>query len=322
MRLRFGSSFGRMATAKSMTKQSAFSPALKALLERERLPEAMLETIERVHAPLAEHVAVQASKHAGPFTVGICGPQGSGKSTLTAILRELLAERGLSVAVLSLDDFYLGRSEREQLARTVHPLLATRGVPGTHDIDLAERTFDALRSTGRVPIPSFDKALDNRRPESAWTSVTAPVDIILFEGWCVGARPQDDAALREPLNELEREHDANGVWRRYVNEQLGRRYRSLFARIDELVLLKSPTFEIVYAWRAEQERKLRESIERAGGDTSRLMGEAALRRFIEHYERLTRHILDEMPTRADIVIEFDAERRPRGLRKSRIASAK
>jgi len=229
------------------------------------------------------------------------------------ILRALLAERGRSIALLSLDDFYLGRAERARLAQQVHPLLATRGVPGTHDVDLAEQTFEALNDTGTVAIPSFDKARDERRPVADWTSVAAPVDVILFEGWCVGARPQEEAALREPVNELERRRDGEGTWRRYVNEQLETRYRPLFERVDDLVLLKAPSFEVVYEWRAEQERKLRERLEREGGDTSRLMDEAMLRDFIAHYERLTRHILTEMPARADIVIDLDAQRRPVGL---------
>lgn len=297
-----------------MPKQTAFSPTLNALLERERLPPSMLETIEAVHVPLAEHLAARKRGHEEPFLVGICGAQGSGKSTLTTLLPELFADRGLTVAVLSLDDVYLGGGAREDLARQVHPLLATRGVPGTHDVALAERTFDALRGSDAVAMPSFDKALDDRRPVADWLRVAAPVDIVLFEGWCVGASPQSDAALQEPINELERQHDAQGVWRRYVNTQLGTRYRALFARIDELVLLQAPTFEVVYEWRAEQERKLRERLERSGGDTSRLMNEAALRHFIAHYERLTRHIMSEMPARADVVIELDAARHAAGLK--------
>lgn len=296
-----------------MSRRSELSSLLSTLLERERLPTSMLETIENVHAPLAEHIAARAAGHAGPFIVGVCGPQGSGKSTLTAIVRELLTARDRSAAVLSLDDVYLRRADRAELARRVHPLLATRGVPGTHDIDLTERTFDALRDRGTVAMPSFDKARDDRRPIAEWPTVTAPVDIILFEGWCVGASPEEDAALREPINELEREHDAQGIWRRHVNAELGSRYRALFARLDELVLLQAPSFEVIYGWRAEQERKLRERIEREGGDGSRLMDESALRYFISHYERLTRHILSEMPARADVIVGLDAERRARGL---------
>lgn len=304
-------------TANRMRQQTSFSPALKALLERERLPHRMLDAIAAVYAPLADHIGARLDARTGrrgkPFTVGICGAQGSGKSTLTMILEALLAERGRSIATLSLDDFYVGRAERACLAQQVHPLLATRGVPGTHDVELAEQTFEALSGTGTVAIPSFDKARDERRPRADWTSVAAPVEVILFEGWCVGARPQEEAALRDPVNELERRRDGDGTWRRHVNQQLATRYRALFERIDELVLLKAPSFEVVYEWRAEQERKLRERLEREAGDTSRLMDEAMLRDFIAHYERLTRHILTEMPARADIVIDLDAQRRPVGL---------
>lgn len=292
-----------------MQPTRTFSPALTAFMERERLPAAMLDTIQNVHAPLAEHIAARAKGYAQPYLVGICGAQGSGKSTLTGVLYELLTEAGLVTAVMSLDDFYLGRAARAQLARDVHPLLATRGVPGTHDVALCERTFDALRGSDSVPIPSFDKAIDDCRPAADWPRVEAPAAVIVFEGWCVGAQAQEESALREPVNELERRDDPDGIWRRYVNAQLATRYRSLFERIDELVLLQAPTFETVFEWRAEQEGKLRDRVERAGGDASKVMDEPALQRFIAHYERITRHIMREMPARADVLIELDANRR-------------
>jgi D-glycerate 3-kinase len=292
-----------------MHNERSPSPTLVELLDRERLPRSVLETIASVYEPLAVHIAAGASSRGKPSVVGLCGPQGSGKSTVASILRELLAARGLSAAVVSLDDFYLTRSERRELADRIHPLLATRGVPGTHDVALAERTFDALGRTGPVALPSFDKASDDRRAQSEWITVTAPMDIVIFEGWCVGARPQSEAALREPINDLERECDPNGLWRTYVNERLREHYARLFARIDELVLLQAPTFDVVYQWRAEQERKLRGRAQHAGGDISRVMSETELRRFIAHYERLTRHVMSEMPARADVVIELNESRR-------------
>jgi len=287
---------------------NASSSALLELLDRERLPISMLETIDTVYAPLASHLATKA-RAARPALIGLCGPQGSGKSTVALILRELLAGRGHTVAVLSLDDFYLTHAERQQLASTIHPLLATRGVPGTHDVALAMRTLDALGASGCVALPSFDKARDDRRPASDWMRVSAPVDFVLFEGWCVGARPQSEAALEQPINDLERGSDPDGRWRCYVNARLQDDYAALFARIDELILLKAPAFESVYEWRAEQEHKLRDRVERSGAEASGLMNEPALRRFIAHYERLTRHIMSEMPARADVVIELNQARR-------------
>lgn len=157
-----------------------------------------------------------------PLVVGICGAQGSGKSTLVA----RLAQRLDRVATLSLDDLYLTRAEREALARDVHPLLRTRGVPGTHDIDLGMAVMASLDRGAAVRLPRFDKAIDDRSPETSWPTAAANTRVMLFEGWCVGALPQESEALAEPANALEREEDRDGTWRRYVNDMLAGPYRS------------------------------------------------------------------------------------------------
>jgi D-glycerate 3-kinase len=281
---------------------------LDAFMAREHLPPAFADTARAVCEPLAARIA-EAARGPG-YTVGVCGTQASGKSTLTAVTARLLAARGLSVAVLSLDDLYLTRAERVRLAAEVHPLLATRGVPGTHDVALGERVLDALKGAGEVALPSFDKASDDRRSLADWPRVQAPVDVILFEGWCVGARPQPTDALAEPINDLERQQDPQDRWRAYANDALAGSYQALFGRLDLFVLLQAPSFEVVLDWRREQERKLRERLTREGLGASNAMGDEAVARFIAHYERITRWILREAPGRADIVVRLDAERRP------------
>lgn len=240
-----------------------------------------------------------------PLVVGLCGAQGSGKSTIAAAL----ATRFAGTAVLSLDDLYLARRERLRMARTVHPLFATRGVPGTHDIPLGLDTLAAIDAGKRAALPRFDKARDDRVPEAQWPVTGGATPLVLLEGWCVGARPQSPPALIEPINALELEQDADGRWRHAVNDALAGPYQRLFARLDLLILLRSPDFAQVFAWRTEQEHALR----RAGGAGVGVMSDAALMTFIRHYERLTRHILDEMPDRADLTIELDATRRCIGV---------
>lgn len=244
-----------------------------------------------------------------PFVVGLCGPQGSGKSTVSEGLQRRLAS-GWKVALLSLDDLYLPREGREALAGFVHPLLGTRGVPGTHDVALGEAVFDALGRDGTVVLPRFSKEQDTRRPESEWPLVEAPVDLILFEGWCVGAKPQDEAALAMPVNRLEAEEDREAVWRRWVNGRLAGDYQRLFARIDYLILLAAPGFGVVSAWRKEQEHKLRAGLS-AEGKLAATLDDRELDRFVQHYQRITEHILTEMPARADLCIALDAGRHPR-----------
>lgn len=280
---------------------------LETFMAREALPPGFAATARDVCEPLARRIAGEA-RGAG-WLVGVCGAQGSGKSTVCAVTAAMLGELGFSAAVLSLDDLYLTRAERGRLAAGVHPLLATRGVPGTHDVGLGLGTLEALRGEGEVALPRFDKGADDRRPQADWPRVDAPVDVILFEGWCVGARPQPAADLKATVNALERDEDPQGIWRGYVNDQLAGPYRALFDRLDLFVLLQAPSFEVVLDWRREQEAKLRERIAREGGG-GRAMDDDAVARFIAHYERLTRWILAEAPARADVVVRLDADRRP------------
>lgn len=242
-----------------------------------------------------------------PVVLGLCGAQGSGKSTLAWWLMRICTGRGLTAAVLSLDDLYLTRAERQRLGREVHPLLATRGVPGTHDVALGLEVLAALDRGEPTLLPRFSKAADDRLPRSDWEAAPRDCKLLLLEGWCVGARPQALGALLEPVNDLERREDPEGIWRRFANDALAGPYQQLFARIDSLILLAAPGFEVVRGWRLQQEEELR-AISRP--DAPGLMDAAAVSRFIQHYERLTRHILAEMPRRADIVVRLAEDRSP------------
>jgi D-glycerate 3-kinase len=270
-------------------------------LAEERLPASFRLTLERVCLPLADFGQARREELGGTAVIGLCGAQGSGKSTAAAAAVRLLEGRGLSAVSVSLDDFYLPRAARERLARDVHPLFATRGPPGTHDTGLACTVLDQLRLPGQVALPTFDKAADEPRPRSEWREFAAPADIAFIEGWCVGAAPQPVASLLQPTNTLEAVNDPDARWRLHVNAQLTGPYRSLFGRLDGLALLQAPNFEVVLGWRREQEQKLRDR-------TGRGMTGAELARFVAHYERLTRWILREMPKRADLVFRLDEDR--------------
>lgn len=236
----------------------------------------------------------------------VAGLQGSGKSTLAAQVAARARSEGLRVAVLSLDDLYLTRAQRQRLALDVHPLLATRGPPGTHDVVLGCQVLDALRRGEDVVLPRFDKLADDRVPEDACTQIAGRVDLVLFEGWCLKAPPEDDAALATPLNALEREDDTDGRWRRYCNDALRRDYPALWSRIDALWFLQPPGFEVVRTWRWQQEQAM---AARAPSRTG--MDRAQLDRFIQHYERTSRHLLETLPAMAERVVRLDEQRRPR-----------
>jgi len=241
--------------------------------------------------------AIEARYVGSPILVGLAGAQGSGKTTMAARLAQRLEDAGLRTGILALDDFYRTRAERADLARTVHPLLATRGVPGTHDLALIADTVDALLAGREAHVPRFDKATDDRAP-GEWRPIGAPVDVILLEGWCIGARPQASADLLTPVNALERLEDADGSWRRWVNARLATEYAALFGRLALRIFLRAPSFDVVLRWRTEQEHELP-----SGG-----MNSPAIKRFIAHYERITRWMLEDEP--ADVVIDLDPARTP------------
>ncbi|MET1218640.1 MAG: kinase [Glaciecola sp.] len=251
--------------------------------------------------PLDSFLSHQSN--AKPLLLGLNGAQGSGKSTLAAWLAfQLQAVHKKSAVVLSIDDFYYSQQHRATLAQTVHPLLTTRGVPGTHDIELANTTITKLMQGEPVALPRFSKADDDPIPTQDWPLVTTAPDVIILEGWCVGITPESKPALVQPINALETDYDPDGVWRHYVNQAL-HGYQSLFARCDQLWALLAPSFTCVYHWRLEQEHKL---AQRASG--SGVMSDEQVRDFIAHYQRLTTHALATLPHQADVWFAMDEHR--------------
>lgn len=276
---------------------------LSDFLARHRLPPAFRETADRYYWPLSERLPTLLPPDR-PLLLGINGAQGTGKSTLAKFLDMATRECfGWRNAMMSIDDFYLTRSEREALAQEVHPLFETRGVPGTHDTPLLSEVLDRLvdlPADETVRVPTFDKANDDRA--QSWSMVEGPLDMIILEGWCVGSEAQDEAALLEPVNELERDEDSDGTWRVFVNDSLAKNYEPLFERLDALVFMKAPSFDAVFRWRLEQEQKLADS---SDARASSVMNREQVGRFIRFYERLTRHNLITLPSRADVVLTLD-----------------
>ncbi len=278
-------------------------------INKQQLPTHYLSTVECYLMPLAAKIAKLKLRKKGAMMVGVQGGQGTGKSTL-ALFTSLVLQttHHLRTVCLSLDDFYLTKKEREQLSVDVHPLLKTRGVPGTHDIGLASKIIAKLNSMkegDHVLIPRFDKALDDRKPESEWDRVSGKVDVILFEGWCVSASFEDDSRLKKPINKLESEYDKLGIWRGWVNEHLKHEYPMLFDQLDYLVVLQAPSFDVIYEWRLLQEHKLKASIADTPGNHSGVMEDDQVAHFIQHYERITRSCLKTLPMDADCLFKLD-----------------
>lgn len=252
-----------------------------------------------------------------PALIGVGGAQGSGKSYQCRLLA--LAHQP-HFAHFSLDDVYLTKAERvwradnvssfsamrdedgnfqvRHVARpVVERLLLTRGPPGTHDLALAKRLIASLAQSGPTQLPRFDKAADDRAPE-AWPLFQGPAEAILIDGWCMGATPTPPSP---PLNEIEHE-DVEGIWRRENEMQLKKNYAPFFAAFDAIVYLQAPSWEIVRTWRGEQETETL-------GRPLTAEENAALDRFVMHYERITRAMLAGHHN-AKWVVHLDEARNP------------
>ncbi|CAM2009332.1 hypothetical protein [Acanthopleuribacter pedis] len=262
--------------------------------------------------PLTHIIAViqaRLAAQAHPLLFRIAGAQGSGKSTLAAKLTAVFAAQGVRTAAFSIDDLYHTRAQRKVLAAQIHPLLATRGVPGTHDLMLGNQLLDALTAAGpktETKLPVFDKSRDDRVPCQQQKVFQGRPQLIICEGWCMGARPQSKDALAAPINELERDSDPDGIWRTWVNRQLKDPYRAFFDRFTLSLFLAAPGFEVVLDWRAQQER---DSAQSNPGGTG-VMDRAGLSRFIQYFERLTRHMLADQPRHANLTLALKKDRTP------------
>lgn len=270
------------------------------------LPQAYRPLFPGLIIPLAAWLLKAQRRQGEPLIVGLSGCQGSGKSTLALALQLILQQSfAVRACVLSLDDFYLSQNARTALATRIHPLLATRGVPGTHDVELLERTLDALLMNSGEPVaaPIFDKGRDNPLPENEWPRINPAPEIIIVEGWCLGASAQPEPLLTRAVNKLEQIEDHNLRWRTYVNEQLASVYQPLFSRFAPLIYLRPPGWQTVYHWRARQEQKLmaRQGSAYAGG----LESPEKLERFISHYQRLTEAMMATVPAIAEVTLELN-----------------
>lgn len=285
--------------------------ALQHFLGRHQLPESYLSMAESAFSPLIDEFNTQYQVNQKTYIIGINGCQGSGKSTLADYLCTVVAEKyHLATVALSLDDFYLTKAERIELARKIHPLLAQRGVPGTHDVNLAIDTISSLASGNKALITRFDKSMDDRVPEANSETITGHIGLIVIEGWCFGAKPQAPNSLIEPVNHLERSEDPDGVYRDYVNTALATQYPQLFELVDSTAMLRAPSFKTVFEWRLEQEQKLIEKLRTTKTDPASVstMSDQEIRRFIQNFQRITEHCLEEMPTRVDHLFQLNAAR--------------
>ena len=238
--------------------------------------------------------------------VGLSGGQGTGKTTISSIIKIILEKYfKLNVFKISIDDFYKTRKERIILSKKVHPLLKTRGVPGTHDIDMMLNLFRKVKAKKlkSLSLPKFDKSIDDRLSKNKWYKVKSKPDIVIFEGWCVGAKSQSTKQLIKPINSLERFNDKSMKWRKYVNLNLKNKYKKFHSMMDCLLYLKAENFALLRKWRLIQEKKLK--IKNKNKKNSKVMNKQEVLNFMMTYQRITEHMFKTATKHSSIVMSLN-----------------
>ena len=264
------------------------------------------------YLPLSNWIYKQYSKDKKIKIIGLSGGQGTGKSTVTGILEFILKNiYGLNTCIFSIDDFYKTKSQRKKMSKKIHPLFSTRGVPGTHDVSLINKKIRELKKKRfkQVLLPRFDKSIDDRHKKDKWAKIKKSPQIIIFEGWCVGAKHQKYSLLKKPLNSIERKHDAELKWRKKVNYYLKNNYKNLFNKIDKLIYLKAPSYDYVFKWRLLQEKKLKLT-----SKNKNTMSKSKMREFIMFYERITRQMMIDFKYISDLTVFLDKDHRSKKIK--------
>ncbi len=295
---------------KQFNYQKAKIKYLKFLNSQEVMSEPFRDKLgqfNKFYLPISKMIYEDYQRTEKTKVIGLAGGQGTGKSTISNILKIILKEAyKLETVIFSIDDFYKTLHERKEMSKKVNSLFLTRGVPGTHDTKILFQCIKNLKSSNfkKFIIPKFDKSIDDRSAKNKWLKIKKKPNIVIFEGWCVGATAQKNKDLNFPINKLEKQRDKKKVWRKKVNLELKEDYFKIFNLIDKLIFLKVPSFKYVLKWRLLQEKKLR--ITSKGNKT---MNDKQIENFIMYYERITKHMIKNLPKKADIVIRIDERHR-------------
>ena len=292
------------------------SDYLKFLKKKEVVGRPIVDKMGKLktfYLPLSKWIYSVYQKDKKIKIIGLSGGQGAGKSTITSILKLIFKKKySLDLCVFSIDDFYKTKSERIRMSKKIHPLFVTRGVPGTHDIKLLNKVIQKLKKKKfkSVLIPKFDKSTDDRFKKIKWQKIKKIPDIILLEGWCVGAIQQKKSELLRPINIIEKKLDKRLIWRNKVNNLLKNEYKKLFNKIDKLVYLKAPDFNQIFKWRLLQEQKLKLT-----SKSKKTMSKTQIKEFIMFYERITKHMMKNFSKISDLTVFLDKNHRSKAMRK-------
>ena len=260
-----------------------------------------ITNLKKIYIPISFWIENKYKKNGKTLFLGFSGGQGSGKTTVVKIIKIIIKKFfKRKIHISSIDDFYKTLKDRNKMSHTTHPLFKTRGVPGTHDINLVKKFFYFIKKKKfkKTKLPKFDKSIDDRLKKKYWYNIKERPEIVILEGWCVGAKPQSNFLIKKPINILEKYEDKNLIWRKYVNEKLKREYKKLFAMIDCYIFMKIPNFNMVFKWRLLQENKLRKK----SRFKKKIMLYNEIKRFIMLYQRITLQMIKDFNKSASVVM--------------------
>ena len=260
-----------------------------------------IKSLKKIYIPISFWIENKYKKKGKTLFLGLSGGQGSGKTTATGVIKIILEKFfKRRIHVSSIDNFYKTLKNRNKMSNRIHSLFKTRGVPGTHDINLVKKFFDIIKKKKfkKIKLPKFEKAEDDSLKKKYWFNIKQKPEIIILEGWCVGAKPQKNSLLKKPINILEKYEDKNLVWRKYVNKKLKKEYKKLFAMIDHLIFIKIPNFNMVFKWRLLQENKLKKKSHLR----KKVMSHNEIKRFIMFYQRITLQMIRDLSKSASVVM--------------------
>ncbi|OKH19973.1 glycerate kinase [[Limnothrix rosea] IAM M-220] len=291
------------------TEFLAIAPAIIQLCESMKFTDqdAILRTLWELWLPLAMQLRRARQQQDQPLIQGILGGQGTGKTTISRVLREILATWNYPCIAISIDDLYKTYAERQKLLET-QPRLIWRGPPGTHDVDTGLEVLTQLQRANlddKIAVPRFDKSLHNGQGDRLPSEEVDPAEIILFEGWFVGCRPVEPEVFKNapaPINTSEDRQFAQEM-----NEAL-QDYLPLWEKLDRLIVLYPEDYRLSKEWRKDAEHNMI-----AKGKTG--MSDAEIDDFVDYFWRslhpeLFITPLTQNPDWTDLVIEIDAEHRP------------
>ena len=259
--------------------------------------------LKKKYIPMSFWIEKKYKEKGKTLFLGLSGGQGSGKTTVTVILRIILEKFfKRKVYTTSIDDFYKTLKDRNKMSHKIHYLFKTRGVPGTHDINLIRKFFSFIkkRNFKSFKMPKFDKSIDDRLEKKYWSCINKKPEIVILEGWCIGAKYQSNFLLKKPVNTLEKNEDKNLIWRGYVNKKLKKEYKKIFDILDHLIFIKVPNFKMVLKWRVLQEKKLKKK----SFWNKKIMSYHQIKRFVMFYERITLQMIRDLSKSASVVMHL------------------